>query len=316
MPNFPGDDEEDSDLTFEQRMAIKLHKERESHKRNKTRKQAAEEERLRKEPMPDSAGGTIAAIHEWLRALFGLPRLSTSLSASTSQASATALLEHHLPATPTDHEIDTWFNYSTRRSKFLDTAVKTKMGQHQAKNPHATDAAKRELRKNATKEAVEAFNKMHLPVKFVSRVVNTTTSFVSYDFTWLQIAESSFASSGFPRATCQWISALTTYWNMATIDILVTTWLDCYNARAIPPAYTIDSKLDLPKVAKQIVCQWISNKRRVYHSQAKEKNMLATYEGTEHLLKKVKTEKERAAMRRMRNKVSVQFCFSSHFFLL
>lgn len=307
-----GDNGEDDTLSFEQRNAQRLDAQRASKKKKAVREQEAQDHRLRKEPRPSNLTGLVSALQEWARALLGLPRVSPSPSASTSQPSIKAILDHHLPAEPTEREVDVWTNYASRRKEFLDSAVDRKMAQLLANNPTATSRAKQALRKRVTKEAVQSFAQANPPKKFVSRVVHATASTLSYNSTCLSLAEGTFSLSGFPRLTFQWLSPLSTYWNMAMLDNMVTTWLDCHNSRGTPSSYTIAPELDLAKEAHEILSQWVSNKRRVYRIEAKEKNLLATTEGTQQVLAKVRSNKQKAAMRRLKNKVRTWLPFFHH----
>lgn len=289
-------------MSYEQRNALKARRAREGKKRAEQRKREAHVECTRKEPMPAKAHGLISAIHEWARALLGLPRQPSS--SSSTQPSATSLLDHHLPTEPTDHEVDTWVNYSSRRSTYLDAVVNRNMDQLLRRTPNLSDSAKNILKTRVTQDAVEAYKKANPPVKFISRISPANSSSATYLFTCLTYAEVALSACGFPRLTFQWTSSLTTIWNMSTLDSMLDSWLQCYFGRKIPPGFTIDPSLDVPKLAKEILSQWVKNKRSLYRQQIKQKDLLATSAGTQHLLKTVRSQKDRAAMRRTRAKVS------------
>ena len=107
------------------------------------------------------ATGLKAAIHEWARALLGLPRQSSSPTPSSSSSTLTKHLEQHLPVAASEAEVEAWTKHSTRRSNFIDDSVKKEMTRLLLSNPRATDAAKHELKKKVTKQIVEAYEKSH-----------------------------------------------------------------------------------------------------------------------------------------------------------
>jgi hypothetical protein len=261
------------------------------------------EQRLRKTPIPESASGLKSALHEWARALLGLPRQSTSPSSSKVK-----VLENTLPTSAQDTEVEAWITYSTSRETYLDMTVKRDMDRLLAKNPSATEASKNELKKRVTKRAVESYEKEHHRAKFISRVAKATASVYTYDPAQLSFAEAALAQCGFPRLTFQWTSSISTQWNMATINSLVSSWLNCYNARAVPSSYFIDStKINVPMYAKEILIQWVQTKRSVYSQQLKDLEVAAQDGGKEKLEKKKKSEAEKKKMKDLKKKVGVPF---------
>jgi hypothetical protein len=300
------DSEEDAGLNFEQGVALQMAKDRESKRRQHQRKIDADEQRARKEPT-DSIKllGLTSALQEWARALLGLPRQSSTRA--SSNLTAATVLQRHLPAEATAEEVERWAQYSTKRTEYLDLNIQQKMDELFSKNPSATETAKHQMRIKVTKEAVQMFNKVSPPVKFVSRVAQSTASITTYDATRLSCAESKFSECGFPRITFQWTSAAKTPWNLAMLDTLITTWLDCYNARGVPSGFIIDSSLDIPLETREILVRWVTNKRRTYRDEEKEKKLVSTPGGSEQLVKKKVTAREKAALKAMRKKVFFHF---------
>jgi hypothetical protein len=128
---------------------------------------------------------------------------------------------------------------------------------------------------------------------------------VTYDFSKLSFAEAALSQCGFPRVTFQWGAPIASPWNQATINSLVTSWLDCYNAKGVPASYIIDATLvEIPKLAKEILTQWVVGKRSLYSQQEKEKKLVAEEGGVEKLRKKIMSEKEKRSMRDLRKAVS------------
>jgi hypothetical protein len=264
-------------------------------------KQKNDDERLRKEPRSSTSTGLTSALHEWARALLGLPRQTSSPNSSMIDINHMAL--HHLPAEAEITEVDAWANASKNRSDYLDSTIKTKMAARLAANPKASPAAKEELKKQITKEVVADYHRRTPPPKFISRVAQTTASVHTYDRSRLSIAEANLAKCGFPRLTLQWTSALATPWNSAVIDSLVASWLECYNARGVPAAYNIPHSDETPKLAKEILTKWLSNKRRQFRQEEKDKELVSTEEGCQKFVNKKLAAKEKKAMQALRKKV-------------
>jgi hypothetical protein len=258
------------------------------------------EQRARKINIPESASGLKSAIHEWARALFGLPRLSTSPTSSKVK-----ILENTLPTSAIETEVEAWINYSASRETFIDMKVQANMEKLLAKNPSANEASKKELKIRCTKRAVEAYLDSH-KIKFSSRVAKATASVYTYDPTQLAFAEAALTQCGFPRLTLQWGCSLSTQWNMAVINSLVSSWLNCFNARAVPSSYYIDSnKINVPMYAKEILTQWLQTKRSVYSQQVKDLKIAAEEGGREKLVKKKITAAEKQKMKDLKKKVGV-----------
>lgn len=166
------------------------------------------------------------------------------------------------------------------------------------KNPKTPEAQKIELKKNVTKRVTESHNNAFQHGKFKSRVAKASASVVTYHWTKLALAEIVLSQSGFPRLTLQWGAPLASSWNQATRNILVSSWLDCYNAKGVPLSYIIDeNSLEVPRLAKEILTQWVQGKRSLYSQQAKEKQLVGEEGRTEKLRKKLMSEKEKRAMR-------------------
>lgn len=299
-----GEDEEESGVNYTQQVVIKYRKGKEGKKRAAQLKEAREEQRLRKTVIPMEATGLKAAIHEWARALLGLPRQSSSPTPSSSSSTLTKHLEQHLPVAASEAEVEAWTKHSTRRSNFIDDSVKKEMTRLLLSNPRATDAAKHELKKKVTKQIVEAYEKSHPAVRFRSSVAKATASVVTYDSSRLSYAEAALSQCGFPRLTFQWGSALSSSWNQATINSLVASWLDCYNARGVPASFIIDeSILEVPRLAKEILMTWVQHKRQLYSTQSKEKILISQAGGAAKLEKKLMSDKDTRSMNALRKKV-------------
>jgi hypothetical protein len=211
---------------------------------------------------------------------------------------------HHLPAEAEITEVDAWTNTSKNRSEYLDSNIKTKMAARLAANPKASPAAKEELKKQITKEVVADYHRRTPPPKFISRVAPTTASVHTYDRSRLSIAEANLAKCGFPRLTLQWTSALATSWNSAVIDSLVASWLECYNSRGVPALYNIPHSDETPKLAKEILTKWLSNKRRQFRQEEKDKELISTEEGCQKYVNNKLAAKDRKAMQALRKKVN------------
>jgi uncharacterized protein YjiS (DUF1127 family) len=294
-------------LTFEQKAAAKYQKIKDGKKKAIEKKEKNDDARLRKSPTSNIPPGLISAIHEWARALLGLPRQSGL--PTSSQVDIHTVTQHHLPAEAKITEVEAWSNHSKNRSEYLESTINQKMAARLATNPKASTAAKAELKKQITKEVVADYNRRTPQTKFISRVAQTTASVQSYDRSRLALAEGSLAACGFPRLTLQWTSALATAWNSAVIDALVASWLECYNARGVPACYDIPTSEETPRLAKEILTQWMSNKRRQFRQELKDKELISTPEGQQMYLKKKLTAKDKKAMQAMRKKVNIFFTF-------
>ncbi|EGG01580.1 uncharacterized protein MELLADRAFT_92054 [Melampsora larici-populina 98AG31] len=294
--------EEEPGLTFEQRVALQIAKERDTQRRQQQRKNKSDGQRARKEPNTDDIKlvGLTSALQEWARALLGLPQQSSSTS---SKITAAAVLQRHLPAEATAEEVEHWTQYSTKRTEYLDLNIKQKMDEIFSKNPSATETVKHVTKIKVTKEAVQMFLKAFPPEKFVSQVAHSTASITTYNATRLSSAESKFSECGFSQITFQWTSAAKTPWNMAMLDTLITTWLDCYHARGVPSGFLIDSTFNITLETRNILVRWVTNKRRTYHDEEKEKKLVSTPGGPEQLVKKKLSAKEKAALKAMRKKL-------------
>ena len=306
-------------MNYTQQVVVKYRKGKDGKKRAAQLKEAREEQRLRKTVIPVEAAGLKAAIHEWARALLGLPRQSSAPSPSSSSSSSSTLTKHletHLPLAASEAEVEAWTRHSTRRSNFINDSVKKEMTRLLLSNPRATDAAKHELKKNVTKRTVEAYEKSHPAVRFQSSVAKATASVVTYDSSRLSYAEAALSQSGFPRLTFQWGNALSSSWNQATINSLVASWLDCYNARGVPASYIIDeSLLEVPRLAKEILTTWVQHKRQLYSTQSKEKILISQAGGAAKLEKKLMSVKDKRSMSTLRKTVR-PISNLSHFWLV
>lgn len=98
-------------MTFEQRAAMRQARVAQGKKHVAERAERQAGDRLQKEPMPPRAFGIRSAIHEWVRALLGVPR--SSPASTFTEPSVNSILEHHLPDPPTTFEIYNWANYET-----------------------------------------------------------------------------------------------------------------------------------------------------------------------------------------------------------
>ncbi|EGG01461.1 uncharacterized protein MELLADRAFT_92162 [Melampsora larici-populina 98AG31] len=299
LDNHP---EEEPGLNFEQAVAVQIAKEREAKRRQQQRKTDAEEMRARKEPR-DSVKlvGMTSAVQEWARALLGLPRQSSTRT--SPNISAAVLLARHLPDEPTPEEVEQWANYSDTRTKYLDVNIQQKMDKRFKNNPSANESVKHQMRIMVSKEAVLMFNQAFPPPKFISRVAHATASITTYNATRLGCAEAKFAGCGFSRITFQWTSPPKTPWNMAMLDNLITSWLDCYNARGVPSGFPIDSSLNIPLETREILSRWVSNKRRVFRDEAKERKLVSTEGGSDKLVRQKLTEREKTALKAIRKKL-------------
>lgn len=276
------------------------------------KKQQAAEKKAAEDKLPESAAGLISAVQEWAKALLGVSRLSTS--PSSSQASAQALLDHHLPSEPTSPEVNAWSSFLKSRSDSISNSVETKMAEHVRLNPNLSDSAKNLLRTTATKEAVQSYKVTNPRLAFISRLAHSSSLIVTYPATHLKLAEASFYASGFPRITFQWSKPLSNPWNMAALDLMVTTWLECYNARGVPSTFVIDHNHPHAEYAKSILNQWILNKRSVWSQQEKDKKLIASGSGIEKIIERRMTQKEKRAMKTMKDKVSIILSHSSFIF--
>jgi hypothetical protein len=301
-------DTDEQGLTFEQTAAAKYQKIKEGKKKAIEKKEKNDDARLRKTPTSHIPSGLTSAIHEWVRALLGLPR--QSVSPTSPRVDIHTVTRHHLPEEAKTTEVEAWSNHSKNRSEYLDSTITQKMAQRLAANPKASPAAKAELKKQISKEVIADYSKRTPPGKFVSRIAQTTASIQSYDKSRLAIAEASLASCGFPRLTLQWTSALSTAWNTAVIDTLVASWLECYNSRGVPACYDIPTSDDTPKLAKQILTKWMSNKRRQFRQELKDKQLISTPEGQQTYVNKKLEAKDKKAMQAIKKKVNDSFYHS------
>lgn len=92
---------------------------------------------------------------------------------------------------------------------------------------------------------------------------------------------------------------------MAALDLMVTTWLECYNARGVPSTFVIDHNHPHAEYAKRILNQWILNKRSVWSQEEKDKKLIASGSGLEKIIERCMTQKERCAMKTIKTKVSI-----------
>lgn len=295
-------DTEDQGLTFEQTAAAKYQKIKDGKKKAIEKREKNDDARLRKSAPSNIPTGLTSAIHEWVRALLGLPRQSGS--PTSLRVDIHTVTQHHLPAEAKITEVEAWSNYSKNRSEYLESTINQKMGQRLAANPKASPAAKAELKKQISKEVIANYSKRTPPARFVSRVAPTTASIQSYDKSRLALAEASLASCGFPRLTLQRTSALSTAWNSAVIETLVTSWLECYNSRGVPACYDIPTSDETPKLAKQILTKWMSNKRAQFRQELKDKQLISTPEGQQTYVNKKLQAKDKKAMQAIRKKVN------------
>ncbi|EGF97993.1 uncharacterized protein MELLADRAFT_84102 [Melampsora larici-populina 98AG31] len=293
---------EDQGLTFQQKAAAKHQKMKDGKKKAVETKQKNEEARLRKAPNDNIPSGLTSAIHEWARALLGLPRQSTS--PNSSQIDVSKVTQHHLPKTAEVTEVEAWSNHNKSRSDFIEFEINQKMAQKLTTNPKASLTYKAELKKAITKEVVAQWGKKTPPGKFISRVAQTTASIQSYERTRLAIAEASLASAGFPRCTLQWTNAINTPWNSAMLNTLLNSWLECYYSKGVPSCYDIPESDETPKLAKEILTKWLTHKRARYNQEEKDKTLLATPEGARKYVKKVVETKERRAMKALRKQLA------------
>ncbi|EGG00402.1 uncharacterized protein MELLADRAFT_93235 [Melampsora larici-populina 98AG31] len=295
-------DREEPGLNFEQAVAVQIAKEREAKRRQQQRKNDAEELRARKEPSDSlKLVGLTSAVQEWARALLGLPRQSATRS--STNISAAVLLARHLPDEPTTEEVEKWANYADERTKYLEVNIQKKMDERLKNNPSANDSVKHQMTIVVSKEAAIMFRQAFPPPKFISRVAHNTASITTYDATRLGCAEAKFAGCGFSRISFQWTGPPKTPWNMAMLDNLVTSWLDCYNARGVPSGFPIDTSLNIPLETREILSRWVSNKRRVYREEVKDKKLVSTEGGSEKLVRKKLSEREKAALKAIRKKL-------------
>ncbi|EGG01811.1 uncharacterized protein MELLADRAFT_91900 [Melampsora larici-populina 98AG31] len=302
MDQIHGQPDDERGLTFEQRVALRMAKEREAHKRQQQRKLEADEQCARKEPTDSiKLVGLTSAVQEWARALMGLPRQASHRT--SPKITAAVLLQRHLPPEPTAEEVEHWAEYASKRTQYLEVNIQQKMDVAFARNPSANEAVKHQMRIKISKEAVLMFSKTNPPPKFSSRVAHATASVTTYDATRLSNAEVKFRQSGFSSITFQWTSPTTTPWNMAMLDTLVTSWLDVYNARAVPAGFPIDTSIDVPLETRDILFRWITNKRRVFQDEEKEKKLVSTPGGSDKLVKKKLTEREKVALKGIRKKL-------------
>lgn len=295
-------------MTFEQTAAAKYQRMEDGQRKAAERQQKAEESRLRKSPKSEVPPGLTAAIHEWARALLGLPRQSTS--PSSSQVDVSQITKHHLPASAEITEVEAWNNHNKNREDFIEYEIKQKMAQKLATMPKASATYKAEVKKGVTKEVVAEWAKRTPKRGFTSRVALATTSLQSYEPSRLAVAEASLAAAGFPRLTLQWNNTINTPWNSAVVNCLLAAWLECYNSRGVPAYYDIPQSDDTPKLAKEILVKWLSGKRAKYSQQEKDKKLMATPEGVKQYAKKVVQSKDKKAMKAMRTKVKISPAFS------
>ncbi len=302
FPHFADTDEEDDlGLTFEQRSAMKHSREVQAKKHVADRATRNSAHRKRKEPIPPQANGIRGAILEWVRALLGVPR--SAPVCNSTQPSIESMLEQHLPEPPTSFEIDTWANYDTRRRAYLDAAAKSKIDNLLARNPKATEKVQQVVSEMAIKEAIEKFRKTNPPVKFVSRLRQNTSSSNSYSSHWLSLGETALSQAGFPRCTFIWTSPITTVWNSTISNVLLATWLQCLDARQIPPGYFVDTSLDVAKWAREILIGWVFNKRSLFRQEGKQKALAGSQAGSQVLIETSKERREKASLKRMKAKV-------------
>ncbi|EGG05604.1 uncharacterized protein MELLADRAFT_87870 [Melampsora larici-populina 98AG31] len=302
MDCLHGHQTEDEGLTFEQTAAAKYQRMQDGQRKAADRQQKAEESRLRKSPKTEAPPGLTAAIHEWSRALLGLPRQSTS--PSSSQVDVSQITKHHLPAPAKITEVEAWNSHNKNCEDFIEYEIKQKMAQKLATNPKASNTYKAELKKIVTKEVVAEWANRAPKKGFMSRVALATTSVQSYEPSRLSLAEASLAAAGFPRLTLQWNNTINTPWNSAVLNCLLAAWLECYNARGVPDYYDIPQSDETPKLAKEILTKWLSGKRAKYSQEENDKALIATPGGAEKYAKKVVESKDRKAMKALRTKVA------------
>lgn len=298
----PDNEAEEEGLTFEQTAAAKYQRMKDGKKKAIENKQKQADVRLRKPPSSSASTGLTTAVQEFARALLGLPRQANS--PTSSMIDVNKITQHHLPEEAQITEVNSWTNYSKNRSEYLDSTIREKMAARLALNPKASPAAKEELKKQVTKDVVADYHKRTPPAKFVSRVAQTTASVQTYERSKLAIAEANLAACGFPRLTFQWTSSLSTPWNSAVLNSLVACWLECHNARGVPACFDIPPSTKTPKLAKEILTRWLSNKRAQFRQQQKEKELFSTPEGRQKYVKKKVESKDRKAMKAIRAKVN------------